>query len=117
MRRHAIRAQTPSLRAEQNGKKKELLRALADEKAEIAYLLKADDDPAELRAYAAARARRWTSFLRCCRRRSASRRGALVSIAKSLAPAARSLVRQPNAQHKLVYRTQICTRLSSSQIG
>ena len=58
-----LEPQTPSLRAEQNGKKKELLRALADEKAEIAYLLKADDDPAELRAYAATARKALDEFL------------------------------------------------------
>ena len=36
---------------------------LADEKAEIAYLLKADDDPAELRAYAATARKALDEFL------------------------------------------------------
>ena len=58
-----LEPQTPSNRAEQNGRKKELMRALADEKAELAYLLKADDDPAELRAYAASARKALDDFL------------------------------------------------------
>ena len=48
-----LEPEKPSLRAEQNGRKKELLRALADEKAELAFLLKKpDEDAADLREYA-----------------------------------------------------------------
>ena len=46
-----------SARAEQNGKKKEFLRALADERAELSFLLKQDDDDADLRRYSAASTR------------------------------------------------------------
>ena len=58
-----LEPQVPSLRAEQNGRKKELLRALADEKAELAFLLKADDDPADLRSFAAAARTALTDFI------------------------------------------------------
>ena len=58
-----LEPQVPSLRAEQNGRKKELLRALADEKAELTFLLKADDDPADLRSFAAAARTALTDFI------------------------------------------------------
>ena len=52
-----------SARAEQNGKKKEFLRALADERAELSFLLKQDDDDADLRRYSAASTRLLAEFL------------------------------------------------------
>ena len=52
-----------SARADQNGKKKEFLRALADERAELSFLLKQDDDVADLRRYSAASARWLAEFL------------------------------------------------------
>ena len=60
-----LEPQTPSLRAEQNGRKKELMRALADEKAELAYLTKpgVEDDPSELKAYAATARKALGDFL------------------------------------------------------
>lgn len=58
-----LEPQTPSARAEQNGRKKEFLRALADEKAELSFLLKEQDDDAELRAYAATARKALTDFL------------------------------------------------------
>ena len=41
----------------------ELMQLVTDEKAELAYLLKADDDPAELRAYAASARKALDDFL------------------------------------------------------
>lgn len=58
-----LEPQTPSARADQNGKKKEFLRALADERAELSFLLKQDDDVADLRRYSAASARSLAEFL------------------------------------------------------
>ena len=52
-----------SARADQNGKKKEFLRALADERAELSFLLKQDDDVADLRRCSAASARSLAEFL------------------------------------------------------
>ena len=50
-----LEPQVPSKRAEQNGRMKEFLRALEDERAELAYLLDGhlDEDTSELRKYAA----------------------------------------------------------------
>ena len=58
-----LEPQTPGARAEQNGKKKEFLRALADERAELSFLLKQEDDPADLRSYSAAAQRSLREFL------------------------------------------------------
>ena len=57
---------TPSRRAEQNGLKKEVLRAVADELAEVDFLIKQSgttDDAAELRAYSANAQRALGEFL------------------------------------------------------
>ena len=54
---------TPSVRAEQNGRKKEFLRALADEKAELSFLLKQEDDATDLRSYSAAAQKALREFL------------------------------------------------------
>ena len=58
-----LEPQVPSARADQNGKKKEFPRALADERAELSFLLKQEDDPADLRRYSAAALRSLTEFL------------------------------------------------------
>jgi hypothetical protein len=59
-----LEPQAPSLRAEQNGRKKEFLRALADEKAELNYLLKSGDvDANELLAYAGTARKALDEFL------------------------------------------------------
>jgi len=59
-----LEPQTPSLRAEQNGKKKEFLRALDDEKKELTFLLnQQDDDATELRQYASLARKVLSDFL------------------------------------------------------
>ena len=59
-----LEPQTPSARADQNGKKKEFLRALADERAELSFLLKQkDEEVADLRRYSADAQRSLAEFL------------------------------------------------------
>ena len=59
-----LEPEVPSLRAEQNGRIKELTRALADERAELAFLLKSpDEDAADLRAYSATARKALADFI------------------------------------------------------
>ena len=60
-----LEPQAPGLRAEQNGRKNEFMRALADEKAELAFLIEhpEEDSVADLRAYAASASKTLGEFI------------------------------------------------------